>query len=38
MTQGVDLLVFGSRVLAAIPPRDGAVHLFEDIITIPNLL
>jgi hypothetical protein len=38
VTQGDDLLGFGSRVLAVISPRDQAVHLFEDTMTIPNLL
>lgn len=38
VTQGEDLLEFGSRVLAVISPRGQAVHLFEDTMTIPNLL
>lgn len=37
-TRGDDLLGFGSRVLVVISPRDQAVQLFEDTISIPNLL
>ncbi|KAF8806405.1 carbohydrate esterase family 9 protein [Phlegmacium glaucopus] len=37
-TRGDDLLGFGSRVLAVISPREQAVHLFEDTMSIPNLL
>jgi hypothetical protein len=38
VTRGEDILDFGSKVLAVISPRDQAVHLFEDTMTIPNLL
>lgn len=37
VTQGGDLLGFGSRVLAVISPRNQAIHFFEDTMTIPNL-
>ena len=37
-TRGDDILGFGSRVMAVISPREQAVHLFEDTMTIPNLL